>query len=69
MEVLMSKTHTFTVARRLDREPGGLEDRAKVTQVRVDFSRMAAPRSRPAGRRSGGLSPVRTAEERRQGTD
>lgn len=47
VEVLM-----FTVTQRLDRDPGGLHDKAKVIQVRPDFSSppsAVAPRSRPAG--------------------
>lgn len=51
----------FTVTQRLGVEPGGLEDRAKVAQVRSDFStpsRIAAPCIRPTGLCSGGPSPV-----------
>lgn len=50
-----------SVIQRLDREPGGLEDRTKVTQVRLDFStpsRTAAPCVRPTGLCSGGPSPI-----------
>lgn len=40
MEVLMSEklVSINIVTQRLDGEPGGIEDRAKVTQVRLDFS-------------------------------
>lgn len=47
-----SWSHMFTVTQRLDGEPGGLEDRAKIPQVRSDFStpsRSTAPLIRPTG--------------------
>lgn len=53
----------FTV-RGLMESLAALRDRAKVTQVRLDFSRTVAPRIRLASLRSGGLSPV---EPRRRG--
>lgn len=46
---MSSCSYMFTVTQRLDGEPGGLEDRAKVTQVRLRFStpsRTTAPRIR-----------------------